>query len=487
MTYEIVGSRILAPYIGTSTYTWTALIGVILAALSLGYWLGGRWADRRPDPKVLAGAVFAAGGLVSLTILLKDLLLAYIAVTSLPLELKAVAAAVLLFAPASVFLGFVPPYAVRLKVTSVGETGRTVGRLYALSTIGSIAGTFAAGFLLIPFLGSTRTLYVIAGGLILLSFLLVPFAVSRSKIAVLTVFVLGIVFSEALGRYRFEAYNLHDLDTRYSRVQIFDTTHAATGRKIRAMQIDPFIYQSSMFLSDGSAASAYTDFYHLVRHFTPGFERTLMIGGAGYSFPKEYLAAYPDKRIEVVEIDPQMTALAERFFRLEPNERLRIVHEDGRTFLNRAGTDQYDAVMLDAFAALFSIPFQLTTIETAAHVRRTLKPGGVVIFNLGGAARGPGSGFLKAEVATYRRVFPQVFVFQVDPRKPPERFQNYILAAVDSERTIPLSSDDPQLAEMLERSVDIAPDPAYPPLTDDHAPVEYYNSRFRTVGGTPAP
>ena len=111
MMYEIIGSRVLAPFIGTSTYVWTSLIGVILGALSLGYWLGGRIADRRPDIKVLSFVVFLAGGFVSATVLIKDILLSFIASAPTGLEIKSIAAALLLFAPASVLLGFVTPYA----------------------------------------------------------------------------------------------------------------------------------------------------------------------------------------------------------------------------------------------------------------------------------------------------------------------------------------------------------------------------------------
>ncbi len=179
MIYEIIGSRLLSPYIGASTYVWTSLIGVILGALSLGYWLGGKIADKRPEIKVLAFTLFLAGGLVSLTILLKDLILSAIAQMSFGLEIKSIAAALLLFAPASVLLGFVTPYAVKLKITTLDDAGKTVGRLYALSTVGSILGTFLAGFVLIPFVGSEKTLYIIGASLVALSITLAPFAASR--------------------------------------------------------------------------------------------------------------------------------------------------------------------------------------------------------------------------------------------------------------------------------------------------------------------
>jgi len=476
MIYEIIGSRILSPYIGTSTYTWTSLIGVILGALSLGYWLGGKWADKKPDIKILATAIFFAGGLVSVTILLKDFILTFIAQISLPLEIKAILAALLLFAPASVFLGFVTPYAVKLKTKSLDETGQTVGRLYAFSTIGSIVGTFSAGFFLIPFVGSTRTLYFIASSLFVLSLLLVPFGVSRLKIALVAVFALGITANEAQTYYQENELNFYDIDTEYSRVQIFDTTHKTNGRPIRAMKIDPYIYQSSMYLDTGEPASEYHKFYHLLHHFKPDFKKTLMIGGAGYSFPKEYLKTYPNAEIDVVEIDPQMTQLAKRFFNLKENPRLKIHHQDGRVFLNQAESNKYDAVLIDAFTSLFSVPFQLTTLEAIQQIHRTLKPNGVVILNIAGSIKGNSSHFLLSELATYKKVFPNVLLFKVNNQKPDTQYQNFIITATKSNTSPPLNSNDKQIAKFLQN---IQPTPINHNsqlLIDDLAPVEYYNS-----------
>nr|MBA3352322.1 fused MFS/spermidine synthase [Blastocatellia bacterium] len=201
MIYEIVGSRIVSPFIGTSTYVWTSLIGVILASLSLGYWLGGRLADKRPDPKVLASVIFVAGGLVSLTIFIKDIVLTAVASAPFGPGLKAVLASLFLFGPASVALGFVTPFAVKLRMLSLADSGATVGRLYALSTVGSIAGTFAAGFFLIPFVGSVRTLYIIAASLLVLALVFAPIAFTRARVAVLVLLACGIAGSEASAWY----------------------------------------------------------------------------------------------------------------------------------------------------------------------------------------------------------------------------------------------------------------------------------------------
>ncbi|HEY8562889.1 MAG TPA: fused MFS/spermidine synthase [Pyrinomonadaceae bacterium] len=480
MIYEIIGSRILSPYIGSSTYVWTSLIGIILAALSLGYWLGGRIADRKPDLKILASVIFLAGGAVAATILFKDVFLSFIARSPLILEIKSVVAALLLFAPASVLLGFVTPYAVKLKMLSLADSGKTVGRLYALSTVGSILGTFLAGFFLIPFVGSTRTLYLIGFALLGLSAMLAPFALTKANLTILIMFVFGIAATELQSYLLLKTNDLHDVDTEYNRVQIFTLTDEASGKKMRALAIDPYFIQSKMYLDSDELASEYAKYYHLARHFKPDFQTTLLVGGAGYSFPKEFLRVYPEKRIDVVEIDPQMTGLAKKYFNLREDPRLKIFHEDGRIFLNRSAPEKYDAVFLDAFGSLFSVPFHLTTVEAVAQIDRVLKPGGVVIFNVGGAVKGGASRFLNAEIATYRQIFPHVLLFKVRPERADEEVQNLIIVASKSEKPPVLESPDREMSRLLNNAYRQPLDLTEKFLTDELAPVEYYNSLGQT-------
>lgn len=479
MVYEIIGSRIVSPFIGTSTYVWTSLIGVILASLSLGYWLGGRMADKKPDVKILAFVIFLAGGLVSLTVLIKDVILAAVASAPTGLELKSLLAALLLFAPASVALGFVTPYAIRLKMRSVSDSGATVGRLYALSTVGSIVGTFAAGFFLIPFVGSNRTLYLIAASLIAISLALAPFTFSRASFGILTLFVFGIAGSEMTTYHHLRTNDLHDVDTEYSRVQIFRGTEAKTGRPLRAMATDPYFVQSIIYLDGDELFAKYNRYYHLLRYLRPGFQNTLMIGGAGYTFPRNYLQTYPNASIDVVEIDPAMTSIAREYFRLEDSSRLKIIHEDGRVFLNRADAGAYSAVLMDAFGSLFSVPYQLTTIEAVQNISRVLDDNGVVIFNLGSAIRGDSNRLLQAELATYHAVFQTVALFKVNTDYPDEQTQNLIIVACKSQclkdNPIAVQSDDEILRLLSHRYTADIP-LGIPVLTDDLAPVEYYNS-----------
>ena len=481
MVYEIIGSRLLSPYLGASTYVWTSLIGVILGALSLGYWLGGKIADKKPDLKVLASVIFLAGGTVSATILLKDLILSFVTQMPFGLEIKSVAAALLLFAPASVLLGFVTPYAVKLKMSALEDSGKTVGRLYALSTVGSIFGTFLAGFFLIPFIGSEKTLYLIGATLIGLSILLAPFALTTKNITVLILFALGISANEFKIQYLRQMRDLHDIDTEYSRLQVLQTIEPKTGKPIRVIAVDPFFVQSAMFLDSDELALDYNKYYYLLRHFKPDFRNTLLIGGAGYSFPRDYLAKYREAEIEVVEIDPQMTAVARRFFRLEDDPRLKITHQDGRIFLNQAAENQFDVVLMDAFGSLFSVPFQLTTVEAVTNISRVLKDDGVVIFNAGGAIKGDASRFLRAELKTYRQVFPKVYLYKINPDAPDDRLQNFIIVACKEKNAAALTSDDAEMSALLNRlyTEDTATDLEI--LTDDLAPVEYYNSFAQSV------
>ena len=475
MSYEIVGARIVAPYLGSSTYIWTSLIGVILGALSLGYWLGGRMADRRPQLRVLSAAIFIAGGLVSLTILVKSVFLGSIARSTLPLELLALFASLTLFAPASVALGFVIPYATKLRLVSLSDTGRTVGRLYALSTLGSILGTFAAGFFFIPFVGSTRTLYLIAGALFGLALLISPVIAERRNITALILFAFAVGGSELEAAY-LRSVGVVEFDSEYNRIRILETKDRRTGLPMTAMVIDPFAVQSARFIDSNELVLEYTKFFRLVRHYRPDHRTALMIGGAGYSFPQELLREHPDSTIDVAEIDPAMTAAAKEHFGLKPDPRLRIFHEDGRRFINRADPKSYDAVFVDAFGTLFSVPFHLTTVEAVRELERLLSDDGVVIVNIGSALNGPADGFLASTLATYRSVFPFVEVFKVDGDVEGGKVQNFIVVARKTEPKFP-ADPHPQVTPLLANKLDAARIREGQILTDELAPVEFFASR----------
>jgi spermidine synthase len=275
-----------------------------------------------------------------------------------------------------------------------------------------------------------------------------------------------------LGKY----YDLHDFDTEYSRVRVFNRKDPASGKPVRVFSADPHFIQSAMFWDSDDLVSSYAGFYHLLRHFKPDFQKTLLIGGAGYSFPKEYLKTYPNKQIDVVEIDPKVTEIARRLFRLKDNPNLQIYHEDGRIFLNNIQPKTYDVILIDAFGSLFSIPFQLTTREAVGEINKGLTEDGVVIMNLISAVEGEGSLFLQAEYKTYAEIFPNVRILKVHPETANDVTQNLILVASKSPN-ISFESSDPQISALFKNLYDKPLDSTVPALTDDLAPVEYYNSR----------
>ncbi len=203
-----------------------------------------------------------------------------------------------------------------------------------------------------------------------------------------------------------------------------------------------------------------------------------MIGGAGYTFPREYIKAYPHARIDVVEIDAQMTAIARRHFGLVDDLRLKSFHQDGRIYLNGADSAQYDAIFIDAFGSLFSIPYHLTTVEAVQQIRRILRDDGVVIVNIGSAFAGPASQFLHAELATYRAVFSDVILFKVRSEKADTDLQNAILVACKSickdAQFDNSSSENHLLSSLLRRRYTGEPVAETVRIfIDDLAPVEY--------------
>jgi spermidine synthase len=349
-------------------------------------------------------------------------------------------------------------------VKSLEATGKAVGSLYAISTLGSIAGTFLAGFFLIPHFGSTKILYILAGTLAATSILLAPRR--RALMNGVTLAVLAL-----LGWRTAESGSIK-VETLYNSVWIGDYPDPRSGRMVRVMSLNSQS-SSKMFLDSDDLVEEYAKYYNLAAHFAPGFHSALMIGGAAYSYPREYLRRFPGATLDVVEIDPQVTELAREYFRLEDDPRLGIYHQDARIFLNETAK-KYDVFFGDVFQSVFSIPFHLTTRETAQRVDRLLSDNGVVILNTISSIEGRGGMFLRALFATYREVFPQVYLFPVDDPADGGRVQNVMLVALKTRMPPPFHSDDPQLERYLGHRWTREVPADVPPLTDDHAPVEYY-------------
>jgi len=469
MIYEIVGSRVVAPYFGTSIYVWTSLIGIILASLSIGYWYGGKLADKTPTFRSLSGIILLGAIFILVTALIKDPLLGFISHTFSNMMLRTLLAAILLFAPASIMLGMVSPYAVRLKIKAVDTSGKIVGNLYAISTLGSIVGTFLAGFVLIPLAGSTSMLYILAICLVLVSFILyftLRKAWGFNAIVIMAVAGGGLYMSQVAAKSYIE------VDTRYNHVQIFNTEYWITGEPIKVMKVNNE-YSSAMFPESDELVYEYLQFFRLAEHFKPDFRHALVIGGAGYSYPRYYLQHYTEATIDVVEIDPELTELAREYFRLKDDPRMRIFHEDGRTYLNNSN-EKYDIIFGDAYKSLVAVPFQLASLEAIQRKYELLADDGIVIENIISSMDGPASRFLKAEYKTYLEVFPAVYLFACHNPEDPSLLQSISLVACRSPEAIAITNEDPAIESLLKHMVTIDIPRGTIILTDDHAPTEYF-------------
>jgi spermidine synthase len=508
---EIASSRVLAPFFGNSLYVWGALIGVVLAGLSTGYWLGGAIADRLPKPALLVGLLGTGGVLVLAIPFIDGWVLDRVVQWDPGPRLNPLIATILLFGVQSVVLGTVSPVAVRLKARSIEQLGRTAGRLFAVSTAGSIAGTFATAFWLIPELGTDQVLAAAAVALLLaaagiaLVERLVPALALTLAVAGLSVGAVVSLAPESGATvaasqlqnwspvYRRQARGelggpedeqsgykiVHTKDSQYHRIAVVDDDES------RYLRFDSS-FQSGMYLDDPYRTRfGYSDYLQLPFAYRPETKRVLYIGLGGGSAPKRTWRDFPDVHIDAVELDPEVVDVAYKYFQLPRDARLEVEVEDGRRFLV-ANDGPWDTIVVDAFYS-DAIPFHLATREFLELARSRLAPGGTVVTNIIGAVRGPDSRLFRSMLRTYRAVFPTVAIHPVLDAggNDLEAIRNLILVSGESaapskefllERWREIrrrSPGAPDLTRAIRGRVDAPVSTEdVPVLTDDYAPTD---------------
>ncbi len=406
LALEIIASRVLAPYFGNSIYVWGSLIGVFLTALSVGYAVGGRLADRFPSYGLFSGVVFLAGLLTVPIPLMATPVLDAIARADLGPQLNPLAGAVVLFVAPSVVMGMVSPYAVRLRTRAVASVGQTAGALYAISTAGSIVGTLTASFVLINYLG-VRSLIQLLGLVLMVMAVLGWLSTRRLSAAAagsLAVVLTAVGLASAAPSPA--STLVYARDTVYHRVTVSDEG------AIRYLKLDNYWQSATDLQHPRRTVFAYADYMHLPLVFVPEPRRTMLIGLGGGTVPVRYVEDYPTVEMDVAEIDPEVIAVARRFFGVRDSDRLRMAARDGRLHLRLAGGG-YDVIMTDAYL-IDTIPFHLATREFFTMVKARLAPGGVLAANIIGALDGPNSRLFRAIYKTVREVFPTVYVFPVN-------------------------------------------------------------------------
>jgi spermidine synthase len=467
MTTEMCASRLLAPYYGSSTMIWANIIGLILIALSLGYWLGGKLADRVPRPRVLglvvlAGAVltavvpFAARPFLNVTI-------NGIASVSTGAVLGSFMASVVLFVPSVLLLGMVTPFAIRLGIEEVGKAGSMAGRIFALSTAGSLLGTFLPALVTIPLVGTQRTLLGAAALIAAAAALLLG---ARWLIVAV---VLAALIAIPPGAVKATTGLIFEKESRYQFVQVVQRDDE------RLLYLNEGYAIHSMWRPDTVLTGGEWDMFLTVPPLIGRSVKNIAIlGNAGGTTARAFGVYYPDIDIDGVEIDPLVNKVAAEYFGLHDNPRLNVVTADARPFL-QAATEKYDLIFIDAYRQPY-VPFYLATADFFKLCRDRLAPDGIVALNISTV---PGDDRLSSSISgTLATQFPLVM------RWPALRFNQLVLGfatptALDvlDDRAATAPGDILPLTDLLTAEwTQVTPMNDY--WTDDRAPVEWITDQM---------
>jgi spermidine synthase len=464
---EICASRLLAPYFGNSTVVWANVIGLILIYLSVGYWLGGRIADRHPKPRVLGGILLTAALFVAALPFVAhpflDLALRGFAAVSVGVVAGSFFSVLLLFSVPVSLLGMASPFALRLSLTDLQRAGRTSGRLSSLATVGAIIGTFASALLLIPGIGTQRTLLIAALVVALASIPLL--ARPATAVSIVIAGLLAVPPSVV----KPTAGAIDERQSVYQYLQVIRDPEGKTVMRIDEGVADQSVYRSATPLSGGE-----WDMPLVVPPLlsTP-LQRVLVIGNAGGTTARALAGEYPGVAIDGVELDQTVTDLGRQYLGEAAIPGLHVITADGRAYVATTSR-HYDLIVVDAYRQAY-IPFYLATQEFFALLRGHLNPGGGIALNV---ERVPGDDRLVQAIAgTAATAFPQVWVW------PALRFNELVfaldrpVAAGDIRmRLSRLPTEVQVLASLVIDTVHIVA-PTSDPLTDDHAPVEWLTDR----------
>ena len=406
MALEILGSRLLAPVFGNSLFVWGALIGVILAAMSSGYAFGGRLSDRYPAARVLAGLLLFSGGWTFLVAWLSQPVLFRMAGWIDDPRWGPCAAAAVLLAPPAFGLSGVLPAMLRLAVSNLDYLGRHTGRMIALSTVGSLAGTWGTAFFFLSWIGTQALVAWLGAIQVLLGFWwLIKSAMTKPVLIGGLAIVAAGLSAGALSPVQMLKPPVYQEDSPYQQVRIRD------DELFRYLVLDR-TFHAVMWKADPVALFLpYSQLMVASLALVSEPKRGLILGHGGGSLAKWLAAQWPELELDVVEFDPVVVRMAKEYFSYDAPAQHHVHVRDARAFLNSTSAT-YDLIWVDAFAR-HMIPFHLTTVEFFAELRAHLAPNGVLAVNL--ASSGEGGDLLRADavVRTMRQSFPSIESFAV--------------------------------------------------------------------------
>lgn len=504
MAMEILAFRVIGKNFGTALRETSIVISVFLLAMSLGYWSGGRLADRFPTLRTFALVLLLAGIAILPVPLLDPRISERVYESALPLPLHSFLVTIALFSIPTILLASVSPIAIRLLAPSREETGSTAGTISALSTTGSVTGSLLAAFALIEwFHGIANSMTGIAIVVLACAAAMGSLSTrsgrefesarpSRGRTRLAFGFMVAAIIALGVLAYRPPAPRLlHDPDARQQAVHTRETPYHVIqvvdlDRRTRTLLFGRFP-QSAMDLQDPYGPGfQYTDFFHIPMILDPDLDRVLFIGLGGGTGPKQFLRHYPDLEIAAVEIDPGVVDVAREYFELPEDPRLEIAIGDGRVWLRQEDAASFDAVIIDAFTTNrygISLPWHFTTREFFREIEEKTTPGAVIVFNSPGPPDSPVSQALMRTMAT---TFPYQLVFAANNNTVIAASKQQIgsTPAALAERIRRLRADGRiHLQSLEERALQMV---EMPPLsrealilTDDDAPVDELLRRSR--------
>lgn len=466
MILELVAARLLSPYFGNSNFVWTAIIGIILLSASIGNLIGGRLAKLKNVRLWVSLLLLFASAYIAMTPLIDVPVLQSIKDGDMGVQFSSVISSVVFFLIPSSIMGIVSPVIMKERIGEGEDKAKESGRITAIIAIGSLFGTFLGGFWLIPALGTKLIFAMIAIVLTMVILLFCPLRnVTKKELRV--GYVLGFLVVLLLNIFAIiSVINQENkgisIDTEYGRIIVEEGER--NGETVLFYK-QSGAYASATYMDDRKYELVfdYLKKYDMMFDFID-VKNVAMIGGAAYQYPKYYISHFPDKTMDVIEIDPMSTEIAKKYFYLDDlisdygEDRLGLYNEDGRVFL--AETDKkYDAVLNDAFSGEVPVG-TLATVEAAKVIKNKLNAGGVYISNVLGAVSGDKGKFLRAEVKTLKTVFKHVYVVKVHKKARENSYINWMVVATDN--------DDCEPEDVMELNLsdeDIV-------LTDDYNPVD---------------
>ncbi len=398
LTYELAAARVLAPSIGSSTYVWTGVIGVIIAALSLGFFVGGRLADRRNRAIDLVALLLLASAMAVGTLISYEGLLDSI-VESIPdSRVQAIVAALVLFAPTSFFIGTTSPYLAKLNVQSLKSTGQAIASLDMFNAIGGIAGTFVTGFILFGYIGAHQAIGLVVVLLLVVSWLIAPRLYIGKRAVASAVLLLCALTPAAVTQ------GVVKIDTASAHYEVI--TGFIGQRSVVGLVTGPGGTQSAVYRSGvGDPVFWYTrEASRLAILRQP--DSVLVLGGGAFTVPQYLSDQLPDSTIDVVEIDPELEAISRDHFGYTSPRNVTEVFTDARAYVNQTNK-RYDVIIVDVYGDA-SIPFTFMTKEYGTALAGILNPDGIVIANIIGGMEGECRQVLASVDAAYRSSLPHV-------------------------------------------------------------------------------